>query len=191
MIRFTTFKEVFDERLAKDAIINDRHTGHKQDYLLLHCLIRKYKPESFFEIGTNTGFGTLIIANALGDLPVFTLDLPPQKADVSKQHPIGEGKGDVTGTECSLPYHQIFADSRQFDYSQYPCEGYFIDSEHCYENVFVETVQVVLLKPKIVIWHDADVPEVFDAAVRAVADRPYELYRVSDTRILYAILKSE
>lgn len=184
------YKDIYDEELAKDAIINDRHTGHKEDYLLLHILLKKYKPKTFFEIGTNTGFGTRIIKNALGwESVVYSIDLPPNDADISKQHPVSEGKGNCVGNECSLPYYQIFGDSRKYDYTLAPAEGYFCDTDHTYENVYAETKGVLLCKPKIIIYHDVDVQEVYDAIVDAIDGNEYELYRVIDTRIAYALKK--
>lgn len=183
------FKNIYDEDLAVDAIINDRIDGHKNDYLLLHVLLKKYKPRTFFEIGTNSGYGTLIIKNALGDDgKVMSLDLAPHDAYKSKQHPINEGKKGV-GFECSLPYVQLFGDSRRFDYDRFPCEGYFIDSEHTFENVFIESIFAYAQNPKIIIWHDSEDDEVWQAIKKASENKPYELTRVVDTRISFAIKK--
>lgn len=185
-----TFKDIYDEKLAEGAIINDRHTGHKNDYLVLHCLLRKYKPKVFCELGTNTGFGTKIIKNALGqDSDVFTIDLPSRKAGLSKQHPIMEGKGDCVGYECDLEYFQIFEDTRTFDYSKLHFDGFFVDTDHTYENVFVETTNILVAKPKIVIYHDADVDGVYNAIVDAMYNKPYDLFRIIDTRVAYALRK--
>lgn len=193
-----TFADIYTDELAAGAIINDRHTGHKEDYLILHCLIGKYKPKSFFEIGTNTGFGTHIICNAMmiahkvqhpSHFPkVCTLDLPDEYSHKSQQHPLIEGKKGV-GYECEFPFMQLRGDSRTFNYAQYPCEGYFCDAEHTYENVFAETKGMLQADPKIIIYHDADVPEVYQAIVDAMQDQPYDLYRVIDTRIAYALKK--
>lgn len=182
------FKDVYDEELAKGAIINDRHTGHKNDYLLLHVLLRKYKPKVFGELGTNTGFGTKIIKNALGeDSEVFTFDLPSDKSSISNQHPIMEGKGDCVGYECDLEHIQIFADTTKFDYTQYPFDGFFVDTDHTYENVFAETKSILLCKPKIIIYHDADLYEVLSAISDAMIGQPYDLFRITNTRIAYAL----
>lgn len=184
------FKDVFDEQLSKNAIINDRHTGHKEDYLLLDCLLRKHHPKTFFEIGTNTGFGTTIIKNALGnDSTVYSLDLPDEEWYKSKQHPISEGKIGV-GCECEMPYVQLRGDSLVFDFNKYPCEGYFVDGEHKYKNVFAETDKIVQNNPKIIVWHDTDEPEVLRGVIDAMRNKPYELYRVIDTRITYALKKN-
>lgn len=190
------FADVFDAELAKDAIINDRHTGHKEDYLLLHSLIRKYQPVSFFEVGTNTGFGTYIIVNAMSfkrsvlsadDIVIYSLDLPDTLAHISQQHPISEGKPKGVGYECPWSYVQLFGDSRRFNFNEHPAEGYFIDAEHTYDNVYIETVKIVLVRPLLIIWHDCDVEEVFQAVQDAMEGEPYELFRVTDTRICYAV----
>lgn len=185
-----TFIDIYDEELADGAIINDRCGGHKEDYLVLHCLLRKYKPKLFCELGTNTGFGTKIIKNALGDKSdVFTIDLPAHKSGISNQHPIMEGKGDCVGHECDLEYFQIFEDSRTFDYTKFDFDGFFVDTDHTYQNVFSETKSILKTIPKIIIYHDADVDGVYNAIVDAMYNEPYNAYHVIDTRIAYCLRK--
>lgn len=187
------FSDIYNERDTQDAIINDRYTGFKEDYLTLHCLLRKYKPKTLLEIGTNSGFGTKIIKNALGpDSIIYSLDLPDEEADKSLQHPSKESRGG-TGAECDLPYTQLLGDSLEFDFSKYPCEAYFVDGEHDYEHPYTETMELLVVKPKLVIYHDADMPDVFNAIIDAFARTRkidyYDLFRVTDTRILYALRK--
>src|SRR6185312_6592897 len=96
-----TISNIVTPELEKEAIYNDRFEGFHDDYLVLHCLIRKYAPKRIFEFGCNTGFGTKIICNAAGkDSEVFSFDLPTEECHVSLQHPINEGKGDIVGKEC-------------------------------------------------------------------------------------------
>lgn len=189
----------------EDAILNEEFPGFKEDYLCLHSLIRKYRPKTFFEIGTNMGTGTNIICRAMHITTyyanmVYSLDLPTELAHISLQHPISEGKGDKVGSLCTFPYTQLRGDSMKFDFSKYPCEGYFIDGEHDERHVYHETVRVLRLYPKIIIWHDADISAVFDGINKAFADyhsinlngnrkNNYDLYRVTDTRIAYALRK--
>lgn len=208
-----TYSDLVTPELLTGAIENNEYEGFLQDYHVLHCLIRKYQPLSFFEIGTNMGTGTNIICNAVykGDFkiidkekwdnrhkllfginfPVYSLDLPTELAHISLQHPISEGKGDKVGERCKFPYTQLRGDSLTFDFSQYPCDGYFVDSEHDYEHPYTEITKVLLLKPKIVIAHDSDIPDVWRAINDAIFENgfPYELYRVTDTRIAYALRK--
>lgn len=185
-----TFNDIYSDDLAQGAIINDRMEGFREDYLALHCLLRKYRPKRFMEIGTHTGFGTMVIKNALGeDSIVFSLDLPDDESDRSKQHPLSEGKQGV-GYECKLRYIPIRWDSLTYDFRHPHCEGYFIDGEHDWSHVFVESCAVLNQKPEIVIWHDADMEEVNKAILQSLKiNTDYELYRVTDTRIAYALKK--
>ncbi len=193
-IELQYFKDIYDEKLAEGAIINDRMEGFREDYLVLHCLLRKYKPRFFMEIGTHTGFGTMIIKNALGENSiVFSMDLPDDESDKSKQHPVSEGKQGV-GFECTLQYIPIRWDSLLYDFSSPYCEGYYIDGEHDWAHVYVESSRMFKENPKIIIWHDADIPEVdrgIKDAIKTVmkTGTVYNLFRVIDTRIAYALRK--
>ncbi len=180
--------DIITPELEEGAIYNDEFTGFHEDYLVLHCLIKKYKPKTIFEIGTNMGTGTCIIKNAYPEAAVFTLDLPTELAHVSLQHPISEGKGDRVGFKCDLPFVQLRGDSTTFDYTKYPCEAYYIDAEHTLENVYKETKGVLKNQPKIIIYHDTDMKEVYDGIELAfLGNWDYDLYRVEDTRISYAL----
>ena len=181
------FVDLYDQDVAADAILNEEYTGFKQDYLMLHILLRKYKPKSLFEIGTNMGTGTKIIKNALGpNSSVFSLDLPEHEAHVSL-------KGDRVGHKCDLPFTQLRGDSLQFDYSKYPCEAYFIDGEHDYVHAQHETKKALEQKPNLIIWHDSDIEVVklgiLDAFAESGNEKKYNIYRIIDTRIAYAVRK--
>jgi hypothetical protein len=183
-----TFADIYNPDIAFGAIINDEFKGFKEDYLLLHCLMKMYAPKSVFEIGTNMGRGTEIICNAVPNAKVYSLDLPTELAHVSLQHPINEGHGDKVGSLCKKPFTQLRGDSRAFDFSEYPCEAYFIDAEHTTDAVTRETQQAVKCKAKLIVWHDADMPEVM-AGILGGIGKGYDLYRVEDTRIAYALLR--
>lgn len=183
-----TFSDIYDEHLAFSAILNTEFKGFKEDYLVLHCLLKMYSPKSVFEVGTNMGTGTEIICNAVPNSKVYSLDLPTELAHISLQHPISEGKGDKVGSRCKRPFTQLRGDSRTFDFKQYPCEAYWIDAEHTTEAVTHETKQAVKCKAKLIVWHDSDMPEVM-AGILAGIGKGYDLYRVTDTRITYAVKK--
>lgn len=184
------YADIVTPELSAGAIINNEYHGFKEDYLVLHCLLKTYKPKTFFEIGTNMGRGTMIIKNALGgDSTVYSLDLPTELAHISLQHPINEGHGDKVGLLCKLPFVQLRGDSMTFDFSPYPCEGVFIDGEHDYDHPYRETCEIVKTKPKLIVWHDSDIQVVHDAIVNAMKGKSYKLYRVVDTRIAYAVRK--
>lgn len=187
------YKDIVTPELLSGAIENNEFHGFLQDYHILHCLLKIHNPKSVCEIGTNTGLGTLIIKNALPESEVFSLDLPTELAHVSLQHPINEGKGDRVGHRCTLPFTQLRGDSMKFDYSKYPCEAYYIDGEHDYEHPHHETIQALSIKPKLIIYHDSDIQAVYKAITAAFKDSPegknYDLFRVTDTRIAYAVRK--
>lgn len=182
-----TFNDIYTDELAKDAIINNEFPGFREDYLVLHCLIKKYKPKSFFEIGTNLGSGTRIIKNAMGEEGVvFTLDLPFEQLHPS----LVRGEKDIVGINCPLPYIQLRGDSMTFDYSKYPCEGYFIDGEHDYDHPRIEGYAAVEAGAKLIVFHDLHVVPVQNAVGEVFyRNRDYDVYRVTDTRIAYAIKK--
>ena len=185
-----TYKDIVTPELLRGAIENREFHGFLEDYHVIHCLLKMYKPKTMFEIGTNMGRGTKIIKNALGAYSkVYSLDLPTELAHVSLQHPISEGHGDRVGHLCDLPFTQLRGDSMTFDFSQYPCEGYFIDGEHDFEHPFRESNEVLKLWPKLVIWHDSDIPGVWKAITESlkIAENKYQLFRVTDTRIAYAL----
>lgn len=188
-----TYKDIVTPELLMGAIENNEYIGFKQDYHILHCLLRKYKPQSVFELGTNMGTGTRIIKNAVYNAEVCSLDLPTELAHISLQHPINEGKGDSVGHKCDLPFTQLRADSMKFDYSKVPCEAYFIDGEHDYDHPLHETTEILRNNPKLIVWHDSDIEVVYnaimDAFVLASSVDLYDIYRVTDTRIAYAIRK--
>lgn len=158
--------------LRKDPLFID-------DFLTLHCLLKMAKPLSVFEIGTCTGEGTLILKNAIGDSVVYSLELP-----------VGESSYDIQGIGscCYLPYVQIIGNSLSVNYQDfYPIDAWFIDGAHEYQYVFYETGQALLSYPSIIIWHDADIPEVFQAINDALETSGYLLFRVKDTRIAFSV----
>lgn len=89
----------------------------------------------------------------------------------------------------------------EFDFSQYPCEGYWVDGAHTELHVYREVQEILKLNPIIVILHDTDMAEVMRGLVAAVEDEnrvdigfangkvQWEIYRVSDTRISYIVKK--
>lgn len=183
-----TYADIVTPELLKGAIENREFAGFLEDYHVLHCLIRKYKPMTFFEIGTNMGTGTRIIKNAMGDGEVYSLDLPFERV----HHSMKRGGKDLVGHHCDLPFTQLRGDSMTFNFSQYPCDGYFVDGEHEYKNVLWETAQILNADPKIIIYHDLHVIPVKEAINDIFHEvRDYDLYRVTDTRIGYAVRKNK
>jgi len=193
------FNEVVTDPLLKDAIVRDDFPGFKEDYLAIHCLIKKYNPNSIIEIGTSTGSGTNIICNAMGikkhwwnknTKKVFSVDVPPG-TDPKIIYPNAEdGHPSKAGVNCTFPYQQLFGDSTKFDFSPYyPIEAWFIDGKHNYEYAKKDTLQALLSNPRLIIWHDMQIEEVEKAVVEVMSKhKNYELYRVDTTRVGFAVL---
>lgn len=179
------YQEIYDSELAKGAIFHT-HLPFLKDYITLHLLLRKHKIKSVFEIGTHIGEGTKIICNAVPDAKVYSLDLPTEKSEKTLQHP--RIKNMVVGEICDLPYEQLYGDSMNFDYSKYPADAYFVDGEHDYSHPRHETTEAIKQKPKLIIWHDADMQDVNNAITDSfLYNADYNLYRVIGTAIAYAI----
>lgn len=185
------YNEVVTEELLKGNLDHNEYDGFLQDYRTLHCLLRKYQPKSVFEIGTNIGSGVNVIATALPEAKIYSLDLDYETMRKnSKQYPLEANGGDRVGSAARFPYRQLRGDSLKFDYSKYQCEAYFIDGEHDYKHPRHETFEIMKFNPKLIIWHDADMQEVHNAIIDSFMwNGTYILYRVENTRIAYAVLK--
>lgn len=185
-IFFIDSSQVIESALINSAITRNEFKGFYEDFLVLHCLIRKYEPKNLFEIGTCEGVGTMILKNALGSGTLYSLDLPP---NVPKEYQFLNER--TTGARCTLPYVQLFGDSMTYDYAQhYPIDSWFIDGEHDYRHAFYESTQALFSEPSTCFWHDTDIPEIFQAVLDTFGqDGNYNVYRVLDTRITFAVRK--
>lgn len=78
-----------------------------------------------------------------------------------------------------------------YDYEQdFPIESWFIDGCHDYQHVYHETVQALKSNPKLIVWHDTDIEDVFQAILDVFSTHDkYNLYRIIDTRISFATLE--
>jgi predicted O-methyltransferase YrrM len=175
--------DIITNELAEGAILNTGFPGFVIDYLVLHCLIRKYQPTFFLEIGTNTGVGTNIICNAgkLWGMEVTSLELSPVMAEKSKQYPSAER----IGSACKRKFVQLLGDSIELDYEGY--EAAYIDGEHDYQHPLFEGLSCVGANFDLIIYHDADIPEV-EMAIKDtfINNNDYDVYRIENTRIAYA-----
>ncbi len=205
-IKTINYKSLVTAKLASGTFIRKDFPGFEEDYLVIHCLIRKYKPRRFMEIGTSTGLGTKVIAQALmikrlnfvsrllkktvfSKNVLYSIDVPPG-TDSKIIYPGKEdGHPDKAGKYCDLPYVQLFGNSQNFDFTKYyPLDAWFIDGKHSYKYVKRDTVQALKSKPKLIIWHDTQIPEVTKAISEIMVRKRYILRFVKDTRIAFAVL---
>lgn len=185
--------QIITPELLQGTLDHDAYIGFLEDYRVLSCLLRLHNPKSVFEIGTNIGSGICVMRAALPDAKIYSLDLDYETMRKnSAQYPLDADGTDRVGSAAkNIDYIQLRGDSMHFDYSQYPCEAYFIDGEHDERHAYHETRHVLSQKPKLIVWHDADMVPVrkgFDKAFVGHREaKYYELYRVVDTRIAYAV----
>lgn len=183
------YKEIVTPEKMEGAIINDEFIGFTEDYSVIHCLLKEWNPESIFEIGTNVGNGCRVMRNSCPQAKIVTLDIRPE-----------------AGQFCPPGIEKVVGDSLVYDYSvHYPIECWFIDGEHVYENAFVETSKAIESGAKYIIYHDADINEVYNAILDSFKEMEeienYDIYQVVNppfvysssgkevTRIAYAIKK--
>ncbi len=179
-LEFITSEIVITPGLSANAIIR-AEAGFEKDFLVLHCLMKKHNPKKIFEIGTCEGYGTLIMANACRTSSIISIDLPPNTP------PYYLDKKTI-GNKCYLPYQQIFGDSLTYNYEQhFPIDAWFIDGAHDYYHVKYETEQAIKSGAQLIVYHDTDIPEVLQAVVDSLEDSEYTVYRVTDTRVSFAI----
>jgi hypothetical protein len=180
-LEYVTSDAIITPELSCNAIIRNEFQGFAKDFLVLHCLIKKINPQTIFEVGTCEGDGTLVITNACRTSSVISLDLPPYSAPEFL-------RPEVIGRKCTLPYRQVFGDSMTYNYAQhFPLDAWFIDGAHDYIHVKHETEEAIKSNATLIVYHDTDIAEVFQAVLDALNGTDYHIYRVIDTRISYAI----
>lgn len=186
-----TFDDVCTPELMEGALIHNVYEGFAADYSVLNCLLRIYRPKTIWESGTNVGSGINVMATALPEAKIYSLDLDYETMRLdSLQYPLDEEGRDRVGAYATFPYTQLRGDGRKFDYSQYPCEAAWIDSEHTTEMVTIETRAMIKNDTRLIIFHDSNMPEVMAGIVAGLGRRKgYELYRVVGTRVSYLLRK--
>lgn len=184
------FQDLKDSEYSKDAITRNDFPGFYEDYLSIHCLIKKYKPSSIMEIGTSSGMGTNIICNAMEGRKVFSIDLPSDFPNELMYPNKEDGKPEVPGVHCKFPYTQLFGNSKDFDFSPYyPIDAWFIDGKHNYEYVTGDTKQALKSSPKLIIWHDMQIEEVHDGVKAVMSETNFSNYYIENTRIAFSSLE--
>lgn len=195
------YSEIVTPILKENAILRGGFPGFKQDYLGIHCLLKKYDLKRFVEIGTSSGAGTNVICNAMGlhkyfwwkniRKQVLSIDVPPG-TNPSIIYPDAEdGHPQKAGEMCQFPYTQLFGDSTKYDFSPYyPIQGWFIDGKHNYEYATKDTIQALKSDPKLIIWHDKQIDGVSKAILDVMkSHKEYKLFDLEKTRLIFAVRK--
>jgi len=181
--------DYLEQKNLQTAIYRDDFPGFKEDYMAIHLIIKKFKPQTLMEIGTNSGYGTNIICNAMEGRKVFSIDLPADyqmEKIYSKVNP-EDGRPSNVGIMCKFPFTQLWGNSKEFDFSKfYPIDAWFIDGKHNYEYASADTKNAMLSKPSVIIWHDININEVQQGVIESLNHTEYSLYYVENTRVAFA-----
>lgn len=140
-----------------------------EELILIAKLVRQYKPNRLFEIGTFDGRTTLNLAcNCSPDARVYTLDLPDEKRPFKKPATLDGDMSFVSkvatgsrfhGTDCENKITQLYGNSATFDFSPYEnkMDFVFIDAAHTYEYILIDSEKALRLlrdRQGIILWHD-------------------------------------
>ena len=137
-----------------------------QDIYALSRVIRWVAPKAIFEIGTFQGVTTAHMAvNSCAE--IYTLDLPRDLATDLEEYTGNDAALLQTREEigkCYRPFngsgriHQLFGDSRTFDYGPYlgKMDLVLVDACHLFDYVISDSRKAFkLLSPKgAILWHD-------------------------------------
>jgi len=165
-----------------------------QDLYALLRVVSWVKPRKIFEIGTFQGMTTAHLAlNSQAE--VYTLDLPRDLAANLAGYTASDAALLQTRDQIGRGYrpfnvngriHQLFGDSRTFDYSAHygSIDLVLVDACHLYEYVMSDSRHALqLLGPKgLIVWHDFGNSRDVVKALQQVA-RACPVYHLEGTNI--------
>lgn len=127
------------------------------DFALLQMVCRKYKVQTYFEIGTWRGESAANVAPYVQQ--VYTLNLSDdQLRQMGAENSYINAHRTFSKTISNVQH--LVGDSASFDLAPYAaaCDCIFIDGDHSYEAVKRDTQRMLGLRKNeqsILIWHDA------------------------------------
>jgi len=137
-----------------------------QDLYALLRIVLWIRPRVIFEIGTFQGATTAHLA-LNSDAQIYTLDLPRDMATdlkgyTSSDAALLQARDQIGGFYRQSNHdgriHQLFGDSRSFDYRAYygSADLVLVDACHLYDYVISDSNQAFrLLGPRgVIVWHD-------------------------------------
>lgn len=160
----------------------------------LMALVRHYKPQLLFEMGTFTGATTVSLARAAGkDATVHTIDLPDKEIvwGPAVRAAIGRRLTERTESDASIIAHRC--NTKSFDFAPFErkVDFVYIDASHEYHDVLHDSNAALrMVRPGgIVVWDDyqATIPGV----VRALRElsRTHRIFQIELTRL--AVLRAD
>ncbi|MBX3021228.1 MAG: class I SAM-dependent methyltransferase [Bdellovibrionales bacterium] len=143
-----------DQVTCKPLLRGDLTPGgvSPRELTILCHLAGHLQPKRLLEVGTFRGRTTLNFANVLPNSEIRTFNWPQELCSF----PVGEH---FRGTAFESKIIQVWGDTRTYDFSQIPkIDMAFIDADHSYEMVHVDSAKVFsrLNDDGIIVWHDVD-----------------------------------
>ena len=127
------------------------------EVVALGAIVRYLRPRRMFELGTFTGASTLTMAlNSPPDAEIFTLDLDPNgRSSSGASSDVGDA---FRNHPQQAKIHQLYGDSRTFDFSPYfeNIDFILVDADHSYPAVLRDSETAFrLARPgAVIIWDD-------------------------------------
>ena len=125
--------------------------NYHPDHIALIDLIKKYEITSIFEIGTWSGWTTLLMWLYPTVNRMKTIDFGTEYGH--PWHP-KQSKKFYGKYIKNTPVKFEFCDSMKYEPKDEEYDMVFIDGNHDYEHVKSDTELALKLKPKIIVWHD-------------------------------------
>jgi predicted O-methyltransferase YrrM len=133
------------------------------EQFVLAALTRLRRPQTIFEFGTFDGATTLLLAYNSPEAAVYTLDLPPDQAAratvaAEAANVVGGVGSRFAGAPEAARIHQLYGDSRAFDFSPWAAsvDLILVDGGHERDVVASDTRHAFeLLRPGgLIVWDD-------------------------------------
>lgn len=165
-----------------------------QDLYALLRVVRSLQPKRIFEIGTFRGVTTAHMA-LNSNAEIFTLDMPRDMAAGLKGYTESDRALLQTRENIGLAYrpfnsssriHQLFGDSRTFDYAPYygSMDLVLVDACHLFDYVMSDSRNAfrLLNERGIILWHDFGSGREVVRALQVLA-KEYAIAHVEGTAI--------
>jgi hypothetical protein len=167
-----------------------------QDLYALLRVARWIKPRVIFEIGTFQGVSTAHLA-LNSDAQIFTLDLPQDMATHLEDYTPSDAALLQGRDQIGKFYrqfnrdgriHQLFGDSRTFDYSDYydSIDLVLVDACHLYDYVLIDSRHAARLLGSrgAIVWHDFGSSRDVVRALQQVA-KEWPVYHLEGSNIAF------
>lgn len=144
------------------------------DYAFLYALGKRWKINSYLEIGTNVGTSINIMAEFVPNCYSITAPLYDDEINQTGFCRLLRIPDYSERLAQSPNITHFYGNSQEFDYSQITekIDMYFIDADHSYNGVYCDTLKVFehRTEDSFVVWHDFQQQGSYDQIVLGVKD---------------------